>query len=169
MSFEVKRVRRSNNPFFGGIFMIVIGAGLALILSRTLLADAADSETWPSVTGTVVTSEVETNRSGDGNSYSARIIYDYTVDGETYRAGKVTVMDGSSSRSAPARDLVEQYPVGSAVEVFYNPDVPEDAILQPGATGVLRWLYRGGLVIAFFGAWITIRSIFRLIFRLFRR
>lgn len=168
MSFQVRRVRRNDNPMLGGIIMIVMGVGLAFILSRTLLADAAESQTWPSVTGQVVTSEVKSQRSGDSNSYSARVIYEYQVDDELYTGGKISVADGSSSRSARARNIIEQYPEGSSVDVFYNPDLPEDALLQPGAPWFLNWLYWGGILFAIIGAWALLRSIFRLIFGFLR-
>ena len=137
----------------GGIIILVMGLGLTTILSRTLLADASDSEGWPTTTGTVVTSEIKTQRSGDGNTYSARVIYDYVVDGTEYTSGKITVADGSSSRSAPATRLVEQYPVGSQVDVYYNPLVPDEAVLQPGAPRVLNWLYWGGIAFVILGVW----------------
>ena len=150
----------------GGIIILVMGLGLTTILSRTLLADATASESWPTTTGTVVTSEVRTQRSGDGNSYSARVIYDYVVDDVAYTSGKITVADGGSSRSAPATRLVEQYPVGSQVDVYYNPLVPDDSVLQPGAPTVLNWLYWGGVAFVVLGVLILLRAILRILRRL---
>ena len=137
MTIRVRRKRQINNPFLGGLVLLIIGAGLALILSRTVLRDGQASESWPTTTGTITTSELRTQRSGDGYTYSPRVVYEYSVAGETYTSGRITVADGSSSRANGAQEKVAQYPLGTEVAVHYDPDLPTEALLEVGTPTLL--------------------------------
>lgn len=163
-----RRRRRNNNPILGGLIIIVMGLGLTTILSRTVLRDAEASESWPAAAGTIITSELQSRRNGDGYSYSARIIYQYSVDGEQFESGGVTVADGSSSRPNNAQNRVAKYPVGEQVEVFYNPEVPTQTVLETGAPQLLRWLNWAGIALIVLGGWVLVRSILRIGFTLLR-
>ena len=160
------RRRQINNPFIGGLILLVIGLGLTLILSRTVIADAEAFADRPTTIGTVITSEVTTRRNNDDYTYTPRIVYSYQVGGETFTAGRVTLADGGSSRPNPAQEQVDRYPVGQEVAVYYNPNFPTDAVLQPDVPTVVRWLYRAGIAFIVLAAFILVRSLFRIVFRL---
>ena len=166
MSISIKRKRTSNNPLLGGLFMLIIGLGLTTVLSRTVLKDAKASESWLTATGIVTTSEIRETRSGDGYSYSPRILYDYQVEDETYSSGRITVADGGSGRSERAESMVEQYPVGEEVEVFYNPEIPSQSLLERSVPTTVRFINWGGMAFAAIGVLVIIRTLFRFLFAL---
>jgi hypothetical protein len=50
--------------------------------------------------------------------------------------GRVRFGDGwNSSNVTAARRVVARYPVGQAVQVYYNPANPEEATLEAGSSG----------------------------------
>ena len=168
MTIQIRRRRQINSPFLGGLVMILFGLGLTAILSRTVLKDAQASESWPTTVGVVTASELRSQRSGDGYTYSPRVVYEYSVDGEMYTSGRITVADGSSSRAEGAEAKVEQYAVGSEVAVYYDPDLPTEALLEVGAPTAVTWLYRGGWAFIVIGGLVLVRSLLRLVFGFLR-
>jgi hypothetical protein len=93
------------------------------------------SETWPSAPGVIVHSELrehvrERFLSRDKVSYQAVIEYTYEVEGETYTGRQISAGGGHPKLSA--KELVEWFPVGRRVKVYYDPD-SEDAVLFPGS------------------------------------
>jgi hypothetical protein len=74
--------------------------------------------------------------------YRARTVYEYGVDGQTYRSERVAF--GGLIRSAMpsfARRGIAKYPAGSLVTVYYNPNEPSQAVLEPRAKGVwILWV-----------------------------
>lgn len=59
-----------------------------------------------------------------------RIIFSYTVNGRNYK----TPMSHSGSTPPPEFVIIyaEKYPVGTNVKVYYDPEHPENATLEPG-------------------------------------
>lgn len=91
------------------------------------------SKNWPSVPGEVIKSEVETHRSDGETHYLPDIVYTYAVDGKTYTSSKITVGDPPlDSNISPAKRAQAEYPVGKAVDVYYDPEVPSSSALKPG-------------------------------------
>ncbi len=94
---------------------------------------------WIATKGTIVSSDVESYTEHDSSSsrsvrYSAVIEFSYTVDGQEYHGTKgatdlVKVTVGSGKASADAETA--RYPVGMAVDVYYDPENPSKASLDP--------------------------------------
>ena len=66
-------------------------------------------------------------------TYLAKVRYSYSVDGTPYTGGKVSFSQ-YGGRQEHSRQIVQQYPVGKAVDVYYDPEKPETAVLEPGVT-----------------------------------
>ena len=71
---------------------------------------------------------------GRHSNYSPNVQYKYAVAGKTYsgnryRFGDLYAVEGKSHQ------IVAEHPVGKPVLVYYNPDDPADALLQPGVDG----------------------------------
>lgn len=89
------------------------------------------SVTWPSVTGVIEYAQREVFALDDfGNLTGVRIIYRYTVKNQTYTARTI----GFSPRIIAARKMLYSHKPGKKVKVFYAPDNPEIATLEPGVT-----------------------------------
>lgn len=108
--------------------------GLALLLTWGVyrqFSTAQNSKNWPFVTGQVTEFEIR-NRPAD-NSLIARIRYTYTVEGSSYTGTRFTLDNGETGIRQVARRL-DAYPQGHTITVYYNPDNPSQAVLEPGVS-----------------------------------
>lgn len=114
---------------------------VALFLARWSMKQKARvnaSQNWPSTTGRILFSSVEQRRTsnargGYSTSYYPVVRYDYTVNGQQYQGGTINFGQvGLGSYNAVAQKAA-QYPVGSMVQVYYNPENPADAVLDRAA------------------------------------
>lgn len=128
---------KKQNPIvmilFFSIFFIV--GAIVLMWGIASSRSALLSVRWPSVPGTVTVSTIKSSRSSKGGTtYGANIHYTYSVSAKNYVGTRVTFVDVSTSNSSDARGTLARYPVGKAVNVFYNPNDPADAVLETGFT-----------------------------------
>lgn len=120
----------------GGPVFLLIGYFVAFHVGKPILDDARASAAWPSVDGVVERSEVTTHRGHEKQTmYSPEVAYRYNVDGKDFQGSMVAFGgDFSSNNSSHAYAVTEQYPVGKEVSVYYEPDAPGHAVLEPGVT-----------------------------------
>ena len=140
--------------FFSRIFpliFIVAGATTAYFGVRGLIRARASVD-WPTAEGKVVESSLETHRSEDSDSdststtYHAEILYEFSVEGTTFNGNRVAYGDYGSSNPSHARRVVNRYPEGEDVTVYYQPGNPEEALLEPGLKAQSWFLPAFGLV-----------------------
>lgn len=81
--------------------------------------------------GTITRSEVEAVRS-KGITYSFKVAYTYSVDGQPYEGSKHRSSSWRTSEPGDAEERVARYPLGTRVPVYYQPGQPSEAMLQPG-------------------------------------
>jgi Protein of unknown function (DUF3592) len=129
----------------GGAGVIVIGIVL-LALLFTGVWQGRVSLKWPTVEGEIVESYVWE----DDEASRPRVRYRYQVDDQEYTSDFITFKAYWLVRKT-AETMVDRYPVGSRVQVHYNPRRPNRAVLEPGASlppavaliFVLAWLAFG--------------------------
>ena len=108
-----------------GIVLLVMGL-IILLGAVKLFFQSSASSRWSSELGVVTVSETTT-----GN---ALLVYSYTVHGVRYENNRRSFFsEGAIESPDYAEEVVQQYPVGKEVTVYYNPDDPSDAVLEPGS------------------------------------
>ena len=131
----------------GGIFvfaMFIIAATLLPMLgifggigwflskkSKEAKALRAAARNWASTTGKIVTSRVEVS-GGDHTTVSPHIVFQYNVYGKEYSNSQIKAGDIhiATYGSRGAYDIVDKYPVGAEVTVYYDPENPEQSALE---------------------------------------
>jgi hypothetical protein len=106
------------------------------------------TKTWPTTTGRILRSEVELRRShssdgGYSSSYYPVVLYEYQVMGQTYQSSTLSPgLEYGLGFQGRVQARVAKYPVGSMVQVYYNPENPAQAVLEHSATGnrILGWV-----------------------------
>ncbi|HSH05695.1 MAG TPA: DUF3592 domain-containing protein [Anaerolineae bacterium] len=107
--------------------------------------EAQASATWPSTPGEITWSQVSVDSDSDGTTYGADIGFEYVVRDRLYTGDRVTVLEVSSSSLSRAQNIVNQYPVGEQVTVYYNPDNPEASVLEAGTQPSSYFIFAIGL------------------------
>ncbi|HQO58006.1 MAG TPA: DUF3592 domain-containing protein [Candidatus Omnitrophota bacterium] len=127
------------------LFFAAIGGGIVYLGFMSYVKSRA-SQSWPTAQGVVVSSEVAAHRSRSRKghhrtTYGAKVRYEYTVNGVQYSSDKISFGEYRTHNRGPAQATADRYPPQVEVVVYYNPDKPEEAVLEPGK--------RGGIVIIF--------------------
>lgn len=116
------------------VFMVV---GVILIITGVYYLNASlKTAKWPSTDGKILTSKIALYYSGSGrnksSSYNLEISYAYAVDGQGYTGRKISMVDFGTGFKGYLKNLQNKYCIGTNVKVFYNPQDPENAVLEPG-------------------------------------
>ena len=142
-------------------YIIAIGiSAVILIKIGSDILKAQKSRSWPTASGTVLDSGMEANQSRDEDgdiktTYGATIQYKYTVDGQEFVGDRRTFSNVRTSSVRNTEKILERYPLGSSVDVFYDPDDPSSSVLESGvgaATYILLLVPIGFLVFGIAGA-----------------
>lgn len=103
-----------------------------------------DSQDWPSTTGVVVLTDIKIGKRefdagwGGGSQTETRYVpalqYVYHVGSQEYTAENITVdsswsLESFDTQSKANAYLEQNYPIGTEVVVYYNPNDPQDAFL----------------------------------------
>lgn len=100
---------------------------------------------YPTVPGTVCKNVLDVkehestdsdNRREISHEYIPRVEYTFTVGGKSYTGHRIHVLDSkSSSLESDALKVLAAYPLNAKVNVYHNPEDPEDAFLEndPGS------------------------------------
>jgi hypothetical protein len=127
-----------------------------LVLIYSSLREAAAMKSWPVAKGRVLSAKVEEYRAdaGAGNFggprgrltlYRPVVVYEYEVDGQRYRGGRIAQSPGMNKGVADfAQKTAQRYAEGSTVDVRFNPKCPGESVLEPRVPKA--WLF--ALVIA---------------------
>lgn len=136
-------------PFF------LVGCVTTGVIGKDVF-DAIRMSAWTPVPATILSASASEKSSGDGPSWVIRASYSYTVDGETHRATRVGLRDGTAFGSTlrkRARILREHAHSGAPFTARVNPEDPKQAILFTG----VQWdhaLFLGIFSITFGGVGI---------------
>lgn len=133
-----------------GLFII---AGLfAVLWGWSIIAKARKTLRWPMVEGTI---EQSTSTS-EADDLLPHILFSYTVAAYTYQR-TLAFPSGTNPSPELATSYAKKYPAGAKVSVYYNPDQPDQATLEPG-------LAKGDWMIPFLGIIAMALGIYALFF-----
>lgn len=116
-----------------GLFAL-LWCGFTFLFDALILRDAARqllAFSYAETAGTVEATEIEVDSDGEGNSYKPRVRFVYQVAGSSYR-GENYRHGGFSLGRKHAQSVLDHYPKGAKVRVFYRPSNPADAVLERG-------------------------------------
>lgn len=150
---------------FIGIIPFLSGLGVILFIGKPMVDQAKASENWPTTEGMILESEVRDGQGEESNMFSAHILYEYTVNNQTMEGDRIWFGgDFHSTNREQFQRIVNDYPLGKDVKVYYDPDDPVVAVLQPGAFNSSYIVYIIGCVIMGFGGIFILAAIILLFF-----
>lgn len=108
------------------LFLIV--ASLAYLADRLpTVIDSLDASKWSQTDGKVISSELTQHIRG---GYRPSIEYAYFVSGTEYKSSRVYALSSANEMEYYVREIVNAYPPGSTVTVFYKASDPAYSILR---------------------------------------
>ena len=131
-----------------------VGGGMLAILFSSFwvsILRGLRSRSWPRVSGEIIVSEAVISRGGRGSKmYEPSVRYAYRVGGHNYEGDRVFYGFTDFYLRRGAEAVIEKYPIGQLVDVYYDPTDPNSAVLKPGVT-LRTWVAVGllGLLVLF--------------------
>ncbi len=132
-----------------------------LFISKPIEDKAKLSQEWPVVQGKIVASNMLSSMNQGNYMYSTDVHYDYTVDGTEYRNSGISVASRGSSTSSKKSIMkkLSKYPVNKEVEVHYNPDNPQESVLETKLGFGTSLLFKIPWIFVVAGAFIMLSTI----------
>jgi len=130
-------------------FMIGLIAIGVLMMHKSLAGrmKSKQAQSWPTVKGRVLTSEVVEDRYRDPMgqatiAFIPSVVYEYNVEGQPY-TGKNVIFGQTNYDYIVASRICDKFAVDSTPEVYYNPLNPSESVLVPKSTEGMRSLVPG--------------------------
>ena len=116
----------------GGVF-ILTGGGL-IVWQALAMERAAASRKWPRAPGKVLRVFVDRQEDNEGPTYRVKVLCRYRVGDSEYTCDRLRfgIAFWSSLPIARISRALTKYTAGDSVEVAYNPEKPEESVLEPG-------------------------------------
>ena len=114
-------------------FSVLIFDGVFAAFYYMIVTKSRKVENWPSVTGTITTSRHHTG-SGLKTRSGVWIEYSYDVNGQQYKCQEI---EPGFDLHFSTTDLLQHYPLGAAVTVYYDPQNPQDAVLRKKSSNLI--------------------------------
>lgn len=122
------------------LFSVLIIDGILLGIILVTRRKVSQAASWPSTMGTVTHSSIEWRRGSEGQSVAYPAVqYSYQVMGQMLQGSKV--QPGPEVGGTGAQKVVNRYPAGAQVMVYYDANNPSDAVLERSMPGFIKWLW----------------------------
>ena len=140
--------------------MALVGLVAAADYGRRLYL-GRQSRQWVSTSGKVIRSGTVRLSHRSGGHTIANIVYEYTVQNVTYKGKAIGYREPLDSAGEDGERLHSRYPKGKPLRVWYDPNHPRRAVLQPGSSRgsflvLLGWLIFAAFWSVFF--YLTVRA-----------
>lgn len=132
---------------FGLVFLLP-GLGISWFLGVSPMLKTRAAQNWERAPAEVLSSRVRTHRGSDSTTYSIEIKYRYEWEGQTHEGERYDFVGGSSSGRAAKERVVREYPEGHGFDVYVNPEIPSESVIDPS----FRLFYLG--MLAFGGVFV---------------
>lgn len=123
--------------------LVFIGIGIGMLVKlMKIFSKASLSKNWHATPGKIISSELDAQTTTDEDGYQtttyiAKILFEYQVDKTSFKGECINFDYGMrTSNKGKQQSIVEQYPAGSQVTVYYDPDDPKQAVLEKAVNGV---------------------------------
>lgn len=120
-----------------GIFVVLVGVVGALWAGRRYArgkANVAAAQHWLTAPGKVIETNVRRHGVSGGRNawYTPEIAYSYSAQGSERRGSRLTFGMPTARTRGGGEAMLARYPVGAEVQVRYDPDNPDESVLEPG-------------------------------------
>jgi hypothetical protein len=133
------------------LMMVMFAAGFCLsAYGGYEMKGALEARSWPQTEGTIIASSVTERTRRESNhrtrtTYFPQVHYRYQVDGHPYTGSRIQFGVGDYGGGQQwAQKVVDRYPTGKKVTVYYKLQEPHYAVLEAGFNWRSLGLVAGG-------------------------
>lgn len=124
----------------GWAFTLIYAAlwALALYFAVFSIPKALSSYGWEETKATVKDNQLSKTQRTHSRThkiirvFTAKLTYEYTVGSQSYEGTTKKMAEHAKDGEKIHQKMLEQYPIGSNLTVYYNPAKPEQSIMQKG-------------------------------------
>lgn len=128
-----------------GYLLLVAGITFTSWLGRSVIL-GVQTQDWPSSDGLIYQAEVSYTASHPSDKsqkfFQSHVEYRYRIDRRSHSGSRIYLTDLPYLSAQDAQMLMEKYPTGTPVKVYYDASDPSQAVLQTGNPPTL-WLLLG--------------------------
>ena len=150
---------------------VLFGQGIVnTIRGISIISKWQRSQSWQKVEGEIVRSEISGIRHAPQGPkshesvmlrYLPKIEYEYSVHLVSYKSKQLYWVQNLSKGTLEKADkFISQFPLGKKVFVYYNPDKPQESVLDPYKSGSVFREFFFGMIPLFVGGFILLMSFF---------
>ncbi len=144
-----------------GYLLLVAGITLSSWLGRSVILGVNTGD-WATTEGLIYQSEVSYTTSHPSDKrqkfYRSHLEYRYRIDRKAFAGTRVYRTDLPYLSEQDAETLIEKYPTGTPVTIYYDKNDPTQAVLQTGNPPTLWLLLGTSLLFAALGFRLTRKS-----------
>jgi len=112
---------------------IVVAAVLIIIFGIRYYILATTCSDWSEGTGEIIESKVaRTFSEKPEHRYISKVKYKYVVNGKSYIGKRITFQREHIYSQHSVDFIIDKYPVGKIVKVYYSPNNPRNVVLERG-------------------------------------
>ena len=90
------------------------------------------STSWEKAPGKISVSQMQVTTVGLKRKYKANVEFDFTAGDQQYHGSRIRFADTTGSAEASQQAELDRYPIGKAVDVYFNASDPRQCVLEPG-------------------------------------
>ncbi len=143
-----------------GFYGLFITSLVSVIRADDFKATLTPLSSYRQTTGTILSSYVWQRNTRHGERYHAEISYRYQVDGKSFWNNKISFVKTGDRDRVLAQNSIDKYPKYKRVTVYYRPENPASAILEPKTAKDNRFLI-ASLFAAFIGCFAIVAWSYR--------
>ena len=128
--------------------LMFVGFGVVLIaIGVSSYRRTKITQSWPSTEGTVSATNIRRYNDESTIRFAPEVDYENRVDGQAYKSSEIRPeVFISFFDEDEAKRFLQKYAVGSKVQVFYDPSMPKEAVIEPRAAPVLHFVTMMGVI-----------------------
>jgi hypothetical protein len=159
-SSGLSRAKSKPDKNLGILTLALLAAGVGLLAwGGYEIKRAYESRGWPNTQGTITSSYIKKENRKDSNNrykttYYPKVNYQYQVEGKYYSCNRIAFGGVSGGKRSKAKRVVDRYPSGKKVTVYYNPQDPGIGVLNAGFSWGALLAFLSGLI--FFGVGVLL-------------
>ncbi len=108
-----------------------VAAVVLIVFGLFTMREASRSRGWAWTDGRVVQSSVNEFTSKGTTTFRPMVVYSYSVGPVRYMSSRIAFRSLASGTRADAAKVAASVPAGRPVRVFYDPQEPDRALLEP--------------------------------------